>query len=90
MPILPVNVQSRNSGLFYWFANWNTELRDMTVFHELLNKRGKTFRIRFGPLIPQERFAEGDAGRGHASGCRSMWWSASRRIPTRSSERHAA
>ena len=60
VPILPVNVQSRNSGLFYWFANWNTELRDMTVFHELLNKRGKTFRIRFGPLIPQERFAEGD------------------------------
>ena len=61
VPIVPVNVQSRNSGLFYWFANWNTELRDMTVFHELLNKRGKTFRIRFGPLIPQERFAEGDA-----------------------------
>ena len=61
VPIVPVNVQSRNSGLFYWFANWSTELRDMTVFHELLNKRGKTFRIRFGPLIPQERFAEGDA-----------------------------
>jgi putative hemolysin len=61
VPIVPVNVQSRNSGLFYWFANWNTELRDMTVFHELLNKRGKTFRIRVGPLIPQERFAEGDA-----------------------------
>ena len=60
VPILPVNVQSRNSGLFYWFANWNTELRDMTVFHELLNKRGKTFRIRFGHPIPQERFAEGD------------------------------
>ena len=60
VPILPVHVQSRNSGLFYWFANWNTELRDMTVFHELLNKRGKTFRIHFGPLIPQERFAEGD------------------------------
>jgi putative hemolysin len=60
VPILPVNVQSRNSGLFYWFANWNTELRDMTVFHELLNKRGKTFRIKIGPLIPQKRFAEGD------------------------------
>ncbi len=60
LPILPVNVQSRNSGLFYWFANWNTELRDMTVFHELLNKRGKTFRISFGPLIPQERFETGD------------------------------
>jgi putative hemolysin len=61
VPILPVNVTSRNSGLFYWFANWNTELRDMTVFHELMNKRGKTFRIRFGKLIPQERFAEGDS-----------------------------
>jgi putative hemolysin len=58
--ILPVNVQSRNSGLFYWFANWNTELRDMTVFHELLNKRGKTFRLRFGPVIPHERIASGD------------------------------
>jgi putative hemolysin len=60
VPIVPINVQSRNSGLFYWFANWNTELRDMTVFHELLNKRGKTFRIRVGPPIPPERFAEGD------------------------------
>lgn len=60
VPILPVNVRSRNSGLFYWFANWNTELRDMTVFHELLNKRGKTFRITIGSLIPQERFAEGE------------------------------
>ena len=61
VPIVPINVQSRNSGLFYWFANWNTELRDMTVFHELLNKRGKTFRIRVGPPIPPERIAEGDA-----------------------------
>ncbi len=61
VPIVPINVQSRNSGLFYWFGNWNTELRDMTVFHELLNKRGKTFRIRVGPPIPPERIAEGDA-----------------------------
>lgn len=60
VPILPVHVDARNSGLFYWFANWNTELRDMTVFHELLNKRGKTFKIRFGPLVPRERFASGD------------------------------
>jgi putative hemolysin len=62
LPILPVNVQARNSSLFYWFANSGfIELRDMTVFHELLNKRGKTFHIRFGPIIPQERFADGDA-----------------------------
>ncbi|HEX9905076.1 MAG TPA: 1-acyl-sn-glycerol-3-phosphate acyltransferase [Propylenella sp.] len=60
VPIVPVNVRSRNSGLFYWFANWNTELRDMTVFHELLNKRGKTFRISIGPPIAHDRIAEGD------------------------------
>lgn len=57
VPIVPVHVQSRNSGLFYWFANWNTELRDMTVFHELLNKKGKTFRIHFGKAIPPQRLA---------------------------------
>ena len=62
LPILPVNVGARNSWLFYWFANSGfIELRDMTVFHELLNKRGKTFRIRFGRLIPNEKIAEGEA-----------------------------
>ena len=61
VPILPVNLRSRNSGLFYWFAGWNTELRDMTVFHELLNKRGKTFHITIGQLIAPERLTEADA-----------------------------
>jgi putative hemolysin len=61
VPILPVHVRARNSWLFYWFANSGLiELRDMTVFHELLNKRGKTFGIRFGRLIPNERIADGD------------------------------
>jgi len=61
LPILPVHVGARNSWLFYWFANSGfIELRDMTVFHELLNKRGKTFRVRFGRLIPNDRIADGD------------------------------
>ena len=58
----------------------------MTVFHELLNKRGKTFRIRFGPLIPQERFAEGDAMEVTAAPAGARGGAAWRRIPTRSSE----
>jgi hypothetical protein len=33
----------------------------MTVFHELLNKSGKTFKIRFGRLIANEKIAEGEA-----------------------------
>jgi putative hemolysin len=54
LPVLPVHVSARNSGLFYWFANWNTELRDMTVFHEVLNKKGKPFSVHFGPMIGPE------------------------------------
>lgn len=53
VPVLPVHVAARNSALFYFLGNWGfTELRDMTVFHELLNKRGATFRVTFGAPIP--------------------------------------
>lgn len=59
LPILPVHVTARNSGLFYWFAKWSTELRDMTVFHELLNKKGDRFDFVIGNLIPAEQL-DGD------------------------------
>ncbi|KRB62723.1 acyltransferase [Rhizobium sp. Root708] len=59
LPILPVHMTARNSGLFYWLAKWSTELRDMTVFHELLNKRGDRFDFVVGNLIPVEHL-EGD------------------------------
>lgn len=51
LPILPVHMTARNSGLFYWLAKWSTELRDMTVFHELLNKKGNVFEFTVGNLI---------------------------------------
>ncbi|MGN6550798.1 MAG: GNAT family N-acetyltransferase [Pararhizobium sp.] len=59
LPILPVHTKARNSGLFYWLSKWSTELRDMTVFHELLNKKKKTFEFRIGNLIPTAAL-EGD------------------------------
>ncbi len=53
LPIVPVNISARNSGLFYWLSKHSTELRDMTVFHELLNKKGQTFRFTVGdPIMP--------------------------------------
>lgn len=55
LPILPVNMSARNSGLFYWFAKWSTELRDMTVFYELLNKKGDRFDFTIGNLIEPDR-----------------------------------
>jgi putative hemolysin len=64
LPILPVHVTARNSGLFYWFAKWSTELRDMTVFHELFNKRGDRFDFVIGNLIPVEHL-DGDINDGH-------------------------
>lgn len=59
LPILPVHMTARNSGLFYWLAKWSTELRDMTVFHELLNKKGNQFDFIIGHLIQPDQL-EGD------------------------------
>ncbi len=50
-PVVPVHIEMRNSWLYYWFWKLNTELRDITLFHELLNKKGKTYKITFGPAI---------------------------------------
>ena len=53
LPVVPVNITARNSGLFYWLSKHSTELRDMTVFHELLNKKHHTFRFTVGnPIMP--------------------------------------
>jgi putative hemolysin len=59
VPVLPLNVRSRNSFIYYFFHAFSNELRNMTVFNEMLNKRGTTFRLRFGPAIAPEDL-EGD------------------------------
>jgi putative hemolysin len=61
LPVLPVHMAARNSGLFYWLSKYSTELRDMTVFHEVLNKKSNTFEFNIGELIAPEAL-EGDAG----------------------------
>lgn len=59
LPILPIHMKARNSGLFYWFAKWSTELRDMTVFYELLNKKRDRFDVTVGQLIQPDQL-DGD------------------------------
>lgn len=59
-PIQPLNLQAKNSWLYYMFSKLNGELRDITLFHELLNKKGSSFEMTFGPLIESSAF-EGDA-----------------------------
>jgi putative hemolysin len=58
-PIIPMHMGGRNSGLFYFLARVSTELRDMTVFNELLNKKNAEFRVHFGKPIRPERL-DGD------------------------------
>jgi putative hemolysin len=53
-PVIPTHLRARNSWLYYWFWRLNTELRDITLFNELLNKRGKPFHFTFGAPIPPE------------------------------------
>jgi len=53
-PIAPVHIAGPASSLFHFFDKFSRELRDITLFHELLNKRGKRFDLTVGPLIAPE------------------------------------
>jgi len=53
-PILPIHVAGPWSTLFHLFHGVSSELRDITLFHELLNKRGQRFDLIVGPPIPPE------------------------------------
>ena len=57
-PIIPANLISRNSWLYYWFNNVNEELRDMTLFHELLNKKNQVFDIKIERPITADQLLE--------------------------------
>ena len=51
-PILPIHLQGPPSTLFRLFDHVSPELRDITLFHELFNKRGGAFALTIGPLVP--------------------------------------
>jgi putative hemolysin len=60
IPVIPMHIAGRNSDLFYLFSRVSEQLRDITLFHEVLNKRGTTYRVRFGAPIAPEAL-DGDA-----------------------------
>lgn len=51
LPILPIHIEGPFPHLFHFFDRFSNELRDITLFHELLNKTGKNYRLKVGPLI---------------------------------------
>nr|WP_205689872.1 1-acyl-sn-glycerol-3-phosphate acyltransferase [Caulobacter sp. SLTY] len=56
-PVVPVHVDGPWSTLFHFFNGFSPELRDITLFHELLNKKGRRFSLTFGRVIPPGRLA---------------------------------
>ncbi len=54
LPVIPVNIRARNSALFYLFDLMHPTLRDITLFHETLNKGRQPYRISVGAPIPPD------------------------------------
>lgn len=60
-PVIPVHVAGPWSTLFHLFHGVSQELRDITLFHELLNKQGRKFSLVIGrPIAPDA--LSGDPG----------------------------
>jgi putative hemolysin len=54
-PVVPMHLEGPWSTLFHMFDRVSPELRDITLFHELLNKRGRSFRLIVGhPIQPAD------------------------------------
>lgn len=51
-PLIPLHVAGSNSWLYYMLWQLNEELRNMTLFRELLNKRNRRYRVRIGAPLP--------------------------------------
>jgi putative hemolysin len=54
-PVIPIHLSGPWSGLFHFFNRFSNELRDVTLFHEFLNKQGRAFTLTVGAPVPWER-----------------------------------
>lgn len=61
IPVVPLNIRARNSALFYLFDLIHPTLRDITLFHETLNKGRQPYKVTVGRPIPPERLPETSA-----------------------------
>jgi len=58
LPVIPVHIRARNSLLFYLFDLIHPTLRDITLFHETLNKNRQPFRVTVGEAISRSALPE--------------------------------
>ena len=61
LPVIPLHVTARNSALFYLFDRIHPTLRDITLFHEVLNKTRQRYRLTIGKPIDPETLPAGSA-----------------------------
>jgi putative hemolysin len=54
LPVVPLHITARNSALFYLFDRIHPTLRDITLFHEVLNKTHQRYRLTLGTVIDPE------------------------------------
>ena len=74
LPVVPVHIKARNSALFYLLDLIHPTLRDITLFHETLNKDRFRFDITVGDAIPADSLAanSGDAIAQLKTACESL------------------
>ena len=54
-----MHIGAQNSPVFYGAARLSDQLRDITLFYEVMNKRGRTYRMTLAPpLAPAPWLAE--------------------------------
>ncbi|MEO0424576.1 MAG: 1-acyl-sn-glycerol-3-phosphate acyltransferase [Pseudomonadota bacterium] len=51
VPLVPLHVAGPYSFLFHLFHRLSQELRDITLFHEFMNKAGRRFTLHLGPGV---------------------------------------
>lgn len=56
-PVVPMHLSGPWSTLFHAFDRFSSELRDITLFHELLNKRGREFVLILGRPVSPDRLS---------------------------------
>jgi putative hemolysin len=61
LPVVPLHVTARNSALFYLFDRIHPTLRDITLFHEVMNKTRQRYRLTIGAPIDPETLPAGSA-----------------------------
>lgn len=61
LPVVPMHITARNSALFYLFDKLHPSLRDITLFHEVLNKTRQPYRLALGAPIDPATLPSGSA-----------------------------